>query len=319
MEHEIVQSLPLSNLLAKRVTAAAILRSSHPHLWIPAIALTAFSIFVLDIATGPQISIGVFYLIPISLATWRFKRRAGIMISFLCSIAWGYVAFFSGGSSSAAVTYWNAMTRLGYFLSVTFALSALCESLQQSRTDSLIGLLNPRGFCEQAVRELARCQREGRGLSLAYFDIDDFKEINDRLGHRFGDAVLRRIGAAIARSVRRSDIAARLGGDEFVVLFPEADYSAAQAAVHNLRTALDRALADIDFPVTFSIGVATCDIAPESLDWVLHKANALLYFSKRNGKNRVFHKNVNPSFAFAKSSADPFPQTRSAESASRIP
>jgi diguanylate cyclase (GGDEF)-like protein len=159
--------------------------------------------------------------------------------------------------SSSAILYWNAAVRMGFFLIVTFLLATLSSALEWARTDVLTGISNARGFREQAARELARCLREGCGFSLAYFDIDNFKRINDRFGHRFGDAVLRRVGTVLAQSVRRSDVAARLGGDEFIVLFPATDYSGAEAAVENLHAAIKQAFVDSERPISFSAGVVT--------------------------------------------------------------
>ena len=105
-----------------------------------------------------------------------------------------------------------------------------------SRTDGLTGLLNGRGFYEAAAVELARSSRYRHPLTLAYVDLDDFKEINDRLGHARGDAVLVAVAHALRRACRSTDLVGRLGGDEFVVLFPETDRDAAEAALVKLRS-----------------------------------------------------------------------------------
>src|SRR5207244_13104836 len=84
-------------------------------------------------------------------------------------------------------------------------------------TDYLTGLANARGFHDMAQKEIYRCKRTGRSFSLAYLDIDNFKSINDTLGHNAGDAVLRLVGDTLQKSTRKSDSVARTGGAEFMI------------------------------------------------------------------------------------------------------
>jgi diguanylate cyclase (GGDEF)-like protein len=280
-------------LTAKLITAVSNSRTSHPVTWILAMFLLTCTIFAVDLATGPQISLSIFYLIPVSLATWRFRLKLGIVFSFVCSAAWGAADILAGNMYSfVSIPIWNAGVRLGFFLIVAYMLDTLSMALESARTDVLTGILNVRGFREQAERELARCAREGHGFSLVYLDLDNFRTINNRLGHRFGDAVLRRVGTVLGRRLRRTDIAARIGGDEFVVLFPATDYLAAESAVGKLHAALKQAFARRQRLITFSIGVATFDFVPESLDSALNEADTLMYVSKRNGKGKVTHRKM---------------------------
>jgi diguanylate cyclase (GGDEF)-like protein len=112
--------------------------------------------------------------------------------------------------------------------------------LELARSDGLTGLLNRRVFDEIVQDECARAQRFGQALSLVYIDVDDFKQINDRLGHKEGDQVLRRLAAVIQCTIRSHiDRGFRLGGDEFALLLPGSDTAHARAVVGRIREAFE--------------------------------------------------------------------------------
>jgi diguanylate cyclase (GGDEF)-like protein len=162
----------------------------------------------------------------------------------------------------------------------------LLHEQQAARTDPLTSLSNRRAFVEAAWLELERGRRHSRPLSLLYIDCDDFKLVNDRLGHVAGDAVLSAVGATLRQAVRGLDTVARLGGDEFGVLLPEVDRAGAVALADRLRVQLREALAGRGDAVTFSIGVATFLRPPASVDEMILRADELMYQAKRSGKDR---------------------------------
>ena len=164
----------------------------------------------------------------------------------------------------------------------------------RARQDQLTGLTNGRGFTEAVGGEVARLQRYRHPFSLAYLDLDDFKTINDRQGHRAGDAVLRTVAVTLRRSLRPSDVVARLGGDEFAILLPETDAAAAQAVLERVRTTLVLVSQGQDGPVTASIGLLTCR-RPAAVEEVLERADRLMYAGKRQGKNQVQQEVINGS------------------------
>jgi len=166
--------------------------------------------------------------------------------------------------------------------------AAEAELRRQASVDPLTGAHNRRSFERLAEREMKRSMRYQRPLSVLLFDIDHFKRINDRYGHRVGDDVLKGIVATCEATLRGHDILARLGGEEFVVLLPECAVDMAERVAERLRQAL--AAVELSVPegrigMTVSIGVA--DAAARTLDDVLTLADKAMYAAKHAGRNRV--------------------------------
>ena len=157
------------------------------------------------------------------------------------------------------------------------------------REDHLTGALNRRGLDEAFEREAMRSDRSQTPLCIALLDIDDFKRINDTLGHHVGDQALAHLSSVIKEALRPSDLVARYGGEEFVIILPETDIEEAAATIQRLHRELtkkfflhnnDRIL------VTFSAGVV--QRAPEeSQEDAVMRADKAMYQAKKSGKNRV--------------------------------
>jgi diguanylate cyclase (GGDEF)-like protein len=156
-----------------------------------------------------------------------------------------------------------------------------------ARTDEVTHIANRRAFEEAADRELERARRQGRPVTLAYLDVDDFKRLNDRYGHAAGDEVLERVGAALRCGTRRIDTAARLGGDEFGLILPDTSEVAARALLERLRASVGTASAGRGGPVTLSIGAVTFEAAPASVPEMVARADAAMYAAKRAGKGWI--------------------------------
>jgi diguanylate cyclase (GGDEF)-like protein/putative nucleotidyltransferase with HDIG domain len=159
------------------------------------------------------------------------------------------------------------------------------EKLEQAIRDPLTGLYNRRFFFEALEKEVQRCERYGSTASLAFFDVDDFKRINDTLGHMAGDDVLRRIGEIVERIVRPVDSFARIGGEEFALLMPETHQLDALLVAERVRTAISRAEIVPDRRVTVSGGVSTCPQDATAREELERRADAALYWAKRHGKD----------------------------------
>jgi diguanylate cyclase (GGDEF)-like protein len=156
-------------------------------------------------------------------------------------------------------------------------------------TDELSGLASRRYFETRLAEEWSRRDRYGNRLSVATFDLDRFKALNDGLGHAAGDVAIRRFGEIVSQAIRSTDIACRYGGEEFAILFPETTASAAAAVAERIRASVESepfACADIPFRITVSVGVAEASDLQERKT-LLVRSDEALYAAKGGGRNRV--------------------------------
>jgi diguanylate cyclase len=156
-------------------------------------------------------------------------------------------------------------------------------------TDQLTQIANRRGLVKAFDVERARMERSGEPLAVGLLDIDNFKRLNDELGHGVGDEALKALATLVAKTLRLTDLVARYGGEEFVVLLPQTSIEQAQTILTRLQRKLSSGLflhEDKDVFVTFSAGVTGCG-AGEPLEAILERADRALYEAKRTGKNRT--------------------------------
>ncbi len=169
-------------------------------------------------------------------------------------------------------------------------LSDAYEQLKEiAGTDPLTGLLNRRSFFEQAGRELTRSRRNGSPFSMILIDLNNFKVVNDNIGHLAGDDVLRATATSLVELSRGGDIVGRYGGDEFVVMPFQADeFHALELAKRFVSTIPLRINNSPEKSVTLSIGIVVYDGSDgTSLEEVFDRADKAMYASKSGGKNRV--------------------------------
>jgi diguanylate cyclase (GGDEF)-like protein len=157
--------------------------------------------------------------------------------------------------------------------------------LEAAIRDPQTGLYNHRFFYEAFGQEIARHDRYGTGAALVLFDVDDFKQINDALGHQAGDDVLGEIGRIVSQLVRPSDTFARIGGEEFGLLMPQTGQLDALLVAERLRTAVARHRILGDRPVTLSGGIAALPQDGTTREELQRHADQALHWAKRNGKN----------------------------------
>jgi len=168
------------------------------------------------------------------------------------------------------------------------------EFRKLSVTDSLTGLHNRRRFEELMKTEMDMSLRHGDINSILVIDIDYFKNINDQYGHPGGDAVLRQVAKSLKSNLRKTDILCRIGGEEFVALCKRADREAALAVGEKMRKDIEKNPAMFvgeEIYVTISVGIATTNelnIA-KGPDELYRQADAGVYYSKEQGRNRVTH------------------------------
>ncbi|WP_064695540.1 GGDEF domain-containing protein [Rhizobium aegyptiacum] len=162
------------------------------------------------------------------------------------------------------------------------------QAIKASYTDELTGVANRR-FVMARVEDMLEAARHGSNGCLAVFDIDNFKRINDRLGHHAGDLVLRDFAHRIHQNVRRNDCFGRVGGEEFLLVMPATAPDDALAMVERMLTVIrfSRPLPDSpDFSYTCSAGIAAC-VPTDSVSELYRRADQALYDAKMSGRDRV--------------------------------
>jgi diguanylate cyclase (GGDEF)-like protein len=160
--------------------------------------------------------------------------------------------------------------------------SALAEMEQVALRDPLTVLYNRRYFLSALADRIARVSRYGEGAAILYIDVDGLKQVNDRLGHAAGDAVLVAIAACLRSETRESDVVARIGGDEFALLIDHVDASTAEAKMRALQHSVSAAPCIHDggsVALSATFGMATIG-AQDSADALLHRADTAMYRAK---------------------------------------
>ena len=218
---------------------------------------------------------------------------------------WGaFVAH--AGPDSDAVAHEDVLLEFAAVVELAVANAQRFDCLEaMAATDSLTGLMNHRTFFARLDAEISRAKRYRRDLTLALIDLDDFKEVNDALGHQAGGEALVSVGTFLQSFSRGSDVVARVGGEEFVWLMPETTGSDAVRAVERARALwADEALGPIE-GLTFSVGVCDFAEAGDNGEDIYKLADTALYEAKRRGRHRIVR--YRPSDVVADPAASPGP------------
>jgi len=247
---------------------------------------------VVDYWTGTAFEFDIFYLVPIFLVTWYGRRLAGISTAILATLVWVAIDQAKGRLSPQwLVSTWNELVEFGFFFAVVYLLAALKDQTRKleelATRDPLTGIANRRSFLSASLLEIHRCERFGTPFTAVYFDLDNFKQVNDTQGHSRGDFLLCEVTAVLRQNIRDIDTAGRLGGDEFAILLPGTDSASVKPVIERIHGLLLEAMAREGWPVTFSIGVVTFLMPPASLDEMVETIDAIMYSVKKSGKNGV--------------------------------
>ena len=279
---------PKDPLQAALTVAASWSRLTHLIVGFGSVGLLA----IVDVMTGPHISLAVFYLLPLALVGWFTNRPWSVALATFTGFAW-FMDFrpLLPVEMPTAVVVWACCGRVGMCLAMAWLIGALREMYDQQRalagTDEVTGIPNRRSFIDITQRDLARCARSKTPISVIYLDADRFKAINDQFGHAEGDRLLRVVAETLTTHCRKTDAFARLGGDEFAVLLPDTDAEGARNVADKLRTLLHAAMTLNRWPVTFSMGVATFAQPPVDAEHLLRAADQLQYAAKHGGRDGI--------------------------------
>ncbi|MDD5571286.1 MAG: GGDEF domain-containing protein [Bacteroidales bacterium] len=267
----------------------------------PPVLILAISFFLvafigyIDYLSKYEISLAVFYSVPVLISAWFISLYVGYVFSMICILVILYTDFLVGESLKLSGIYiWNNAGIFLFYLFSSFIIAEIKKIIKReivfSRTDSLTGIANSRFFIEETNKEIQRSKRYFHTISAVYIDCDNFKHINDEYGHATGDRLLQVIASTINENIRAADIVARVGGDEFCILMPETGIELSTSSIDVIKNSLLKVMEENNWPVTFSIGVATFIRPPESANEVLGKSDELMYHVKRNGRNNVVHR-----------------------------
>lgn len=257
--------------------------------------ILVMSVAFCDYKTAEDISFYVFYSIPLFLAAWFIGIWAGILVSFVTSLLWGFVDLKTS-EHSLAILYLDTLLRLSFFAAVSLLISILHDAFEREKnsahTDFLTGLPNRRTFIERFSTEIERAKRYNRTLTIAYIDVDNFKMLNDHYGHAVGDEALQKIAATLRGDIRKSDFVARMGGDEFLLYLPETNGTQAMSSLKHLQDSLNEVTKTNALPITFSIGAITYVVPTSSAEEMIRTADRIMYSAKSAGKNMIKHINA---------------------------
>jgi diguanylate cyclase (GGDEF)-like protein len=261
-----------------------------------AIVVTALVVIIslLDYRIGPEQEFSIFYLIPVTVAVFLSGGAMGAAASIASAAAWLAADYFSGAKISGWFAFlWDDAVQLGFFLMHTLVISWLLRTIREVRVlslhDPLTAAANWRYFEEQAATRIRIARRNRAPVTIAYIDLDNFKKVNDDLGHQAGNEVLKTVAAAIQSQIRPNDLLARLGGDEFGLLIDDTGSDEIRAVLDRVVAETGRRLGERKLPVTLSVGAITYREPPDSLDPIMKEADRLMYRAKQSGKNMILY------------------------------
>jgi diguanylate cyclase (GGDEF)-like protein/putative nucleotidyltransferase with HDIG domain len=295
--------------IACALVALALFMLAEQLPWIALQAAVAFGTVVVSIhawtvQNEPALSGEMLYVWLGLYAAYFFSPRdAAAQLGFMAA---GYLTVLLASVRVEAVpAAWLTLVGIlfpsaGMLRAVRDGVTQLVTRLSEAAlTDTLTGLKNRLALDQELHAEVERALREDKPLSLVIGDLDYFKSVNDRLGHRAGDEALVRAGQVLLRHRRAGDSIARTGGEEFTILLPGASGHEAYLVSERMRAAVEREFEGDPARLTFSFGIATYPEHGRTADSVLEAADQALYAAKALGRNRcvIFNPEISAIFA----------------------
>ncbi|XOB62461.1 GGDEF domain-containing protein [Campylobacterota bacterium DY0563] len=238
------------------------------------------------------VTIAPLYIFPILFSSWYGSKITGILSAFLSTLVFVVIET----TYNRVLPTFNELLLLSApYLTAYLLLAILIINFRDvhrievyaADTDNLTGLHSARSFYVELANELLRSKRYNHVFSLAYLDVDNFKNINDSLGHIAGDKLLKEVANCLVSSLRATDVIARLGGDEYACLLHETNQQKAKSAFLKTVDLLNKRMVKNKWDVSFSIGVMTFENIPEDIKEAIDLADKLMYSVKNDNKDNI--------------------------------
>jgi len=238
------------------------------------------------------VTIAPLYIFPILFSSWYGSKITGILSAFLSTLVF---IIIETAYNRVLPTFNELLLLSAPYLTAYVLLAILIINFRDvhrievyaADTDNLTGLHSARSFYVELANELLRSKRYDHVFSLAYLDVDNFKSINDSLGHREGDKLLKEVANCLVSSLRGTDVIARLGGDEYACLLHETNQQKAKSAFLKTVDLLNKRMVKNKWDVSFSIGVMTFENIPEDIKEAIDLADKLMYSVKNDNKDNI--------------------------------
>lgn len=254
--------------------------------------VTLMVVAYIDAKSSTKISFLLLYVLVVLLAANSIGGVIAYAIAFLSATmrVWIQIEESPMFDPIAALWAWASLTTVNSIMVylLTKKNSLLCELEKTSLTDHLTDMPNRRAFRQRLQSAIAKSRRSRTSFCLSYIDIDNFKTVNDLLGHDEGDQLLILVGKVITSHLRAEDTAARLGGDEFALIF-----EGSTDLIYRIKEELDSAVKEQCYNVSFSIGVVCYDGGHKiECDGLIKFADSMMYRVKKTSKNGVFESDL---------------------------
>ncbi len=252
------------------------------------------------------ISLGYLYVVLISLSGFWFGVTGGIIAATVYSFiffievnmfkAWPFRDLVTDGMSLRFLVYYLAGIIIGYLSTIDENLKGKLSKL--AYFDELTNCVNFRWTMKLLEKEVTRCKRYQKEMSIVMVDIDHFKRINDTFGHFVGNDILKTFADVLKSNVRDADAVGRYGGEEFMIILPEANSDQALIMLNRIKQQLTktaitsyRLKQQLKLSIKFSAGVASFPHNGQLLEELIHVADSALYRAKRTGRDKVIVEN----------------------------
>ncbi len=256
--------------------------------------LLTILIIIIDVFAPFDIKMGPCYILLCFYITLHGTEIAYLGVVACMSILYTTHEFITApheGINYSSVSI-NVLLNISAIACVALIMSAFHRSIRfalSANIDPLTELFGRRYINDIMPVILSDLKRNRRKMSMMFIDCDNFKAVNDMLGHAAGDAVLRVVARTLLDTVRENDLPARLGGDEFIVIFLDATGDELKSVVDRCIGKLNKEMQDREWPITFSVGVVEFYTPPSSIEDATKQADDAMYRAKREGKNRIIY------------------------------